>query len=439
MSEVMDFRIRVFDPEVLAALRLTLLWSGVALLPAYASAMALASITRGRGLRPLRGLAVLPGMFYAWVVLVLLRRFAPDFRFSMVAVALAWVFAGIPYLAVAFSEGIGDLDPRNREAMMSLGASRFRLWWHHDFLQTLPVQASALLQQLWSILTSFSIVMILGGGPPHETLEVGVYTSMRLDRVDPDLAAALAFWQALILVSLRVAIRRFRSGPVTGFSPRHAGERSGRSLVMAGVWMSGLVLLLVTRPDPQEWIRPLLTSVVLAFLSSTGALLLAWGAYFSGLRMFAEIGAWVSPMVLSWVFWSVSIHWNLGSLPVLVIIQSILFSPWFARTVFPLLDRKRTSELEAARLLGAHAVGAWIRVEWPRVRGPVLSVAGWVAALSVMEVSSVMWFSRGDFDTLSSWVQNLFLRFRIDEAGVGFAILGLLAYAFLGLTEKGGK
>ncbi len=435
----MDYRIRIFDPEVLSALRLTLVWAVVALLPAYASAMVVASMSRGRGLRPLRGLAVLPGMFYAWVVLVLLRRFAPDFRFSMVAVALAWVLAGIPYLAVTFSEGIGDLDPRKREAMMSLGASRLRLWWHHDFLQTLPVQASALLQQLWYILTSFSIVMILGGGPPHETLEVAVYTSMRLDRVDPGLAAALAFWQALILISLRFAIRRLRSAPVTGFTPRHAGERTGRSPVVVWISMFAMVLLLATRQEPQEWIRPLFTSVSLAVLSATGALLLALAAYFSGWRGLAEIGAWISPMILSWICWSVSMRWNLGSLPVLVLIQSVLFSPWFARSVFPILDRKRTGEIEAARLLGAPAASAWIHVEWPRVRGPVLSVAGWVAALSVMEVSSVMWFSRGDFDTLSSWVQNLFLRFRIDEAGVGFAILGLLAYAFLWLTEKGGK
>ena len=132
-------------------------------------------------------------------------------------------------------------------------------------------------------------------------------------------------------------------------------------------------------------------------------------------------------------------RFRLGSLPVLVFIQSVLFSPWFARTVFPLLDRRRKGEMDAARLLGASPLRAWIGVEWPRVRGPVLGVAGWVAALSVMEVSSVMWFSRGDFDTLSSWVQNLFLRFRIDEAGAGFAILGLLAYAFLELTGKGGK
>jgi thiamine transport system permease protein len=439
MSGVMDFRIRIFDPEVLSALRLTLIWSGVALLPAYAAAMALASMSRGRGLRPLRGLAVLPGMFYAWVVLVLLRHLAPDFRFSMIAVALAWILAGIPYLAVTFSEGIGDLDPRNREAMMSLGASRLRLWWHHDLLQTLPVQASALLQQLWHILTSFSIVMILGGGPPHETLEVAVYTSMRLDRVDPGLAAALAFWQALILISLRIMIRRFRAAPVTGFSPRHAGERTGRSLVVVFISIAALVLLLATRQDPQEWMRPLLTSVSLAVLSSTGALIIALAAYFSGWRGVAEIGAWVSPMILSWICWSISMRWSLGSLPMLVLIQSVLFSPWFARTIFPLLDRKRTGEIEAARLLGAPAASAWILVEWPRVRGPVLSVAGWVAALSVMEVSSVMWFSRGDFDTLSSWVQNLFLRFRIDEAGVGFAILALLAYALLWLTEKGGK
>jgi thiamine transport system permease protein len=303
----------------------------------------------------------------------------------------------------------------------------------------LPVQASALLQQLWYILTSFSIVMILGGGPPHETLEVAVYTSMRLDRVDPGLAAALAFWQALILISLRLAIRRLRSAPVTGFTPRHAGERTGRSPVVVWISMFAMVLLLATRQEPQEWIRPLFTSVSLAVLSATGALLLALASYFSGWRELAEIGAWISPMILSWICWSVSMRWNLGSLPVLVLIQSVLFSPWFARSVFPILDRKRTGEIEAARLLGAPAASAWIHVEWPRVRGPVLSVAGWVAALSVMEVSSVMWFSRGDFDTLSSWVQNLFLRFRIDEAGVGFAILGLLAYAFLWLTEKGGK
>ena len=132
-------------------------------------------------------------------------------------------------------------------------------------------------------------------------------------------------------------------------------------------------------------------------------------------------------------------RWGLASLAVLAFIQAVLFAPWFARTVFPLLDRRRRVELEAARSLGATPVNAWIRVEWPRVRGPVLSVAGWVAALSVMEVSSVMWFSKGDFDTLSSRVQNLFSRFQIDEAGAGFAILCLLAYAVLWLTEKGGK
>jgi thiamine transport system permease protein len=442
MSGVMDFRLRIFDAEVLAALRLTLIWSGVSLFPAYLVSLAIASLSRGRGLRSLRGFAVLPGMFYAWVVLVLLRHAAPDLRFSMFAVACAWVLAGIPYLTVTFSEGIGDLDPGNREAMMSLGASGWRLWWHHNFIQTLPVQASGLLQQLWHILTSFSIVMILGGGPPHETLEVAVYTSMRLDRVDPGLAAALAFWQAVILLAVRWAIGRLKSGPVSGFMPRHAGERYGKSSARrwgAAALILAIPALLATRAEPGAWIAPLWSSLMLAVLSATGALVLSMGAYFSGWRWVAELGAWVSPMVLSWVCWSVSMRWGLASLAVLAFIQAVLFAPWFARTVFPLLDRRRRVELEAARSLGATPVNAWIRVEWPRVRGPVLSVAGWVAALSVMEVSSVMWFSKGDFDTLSSRVQNLFSRFQIDEAGAGFAILCLLAYAVLWLTEKGGK
>lgn len=439
MSGVMEFKVRIFDPEVLSALRMTLIWSAAALIPSYILAMALASYSRGRGLRALRWFAVLPGMFHSLVVLVLLRHLAPDLRYSMVAVALAWILAGFPYLAVTFSEGIGDLDPKDREAMMSLGASGVRLWWHHDFLQTLPVQATGLLQQLWYYLTSFSIVVILGGGPPNETLEVAVYSSMRLDRVDPGLAVGLAFWQAAILVLVRGWIGRFRSGPVHGFTPRHAGERTARNVPLAIGAGVALVLLLVTRPEPREWIGPLLTSVILAFFSATGSLVWACGAYLSGWRFLAEIGAWVSPMVLSWVCWTASIRFSFSSLPVLVLIQSLLFAPWFARTVFPLLDRSRKTEIDAARLLGAGPVSAWMRVEWPRVRGPVLSMAGWVGALSVMEVSSVMWFSRGDFDTLSSWVQNLFVRFRIDEATSGFAILCLLAYIFLWLTEKGGK
>jgi thiamine transport system permease protein len=183
------------------------------------------------------------------------------------------------------------------------------------------------------------------------------------------------------------------------------------------------------------FLKPLGFSLAVGVFASVGAAGFSLSSYFSGMRWISDLGAWVSPVLFSLSVWQV-FSGVFTPLSNVVLIQSLFLAPWFSRAVFPLLDRVRNGELEAARTLGADRFQAWMGVEWPRIRGGVLSTLGMIFALSLSEVSSVMLFSKGSFDTLSSFSQNLFTRFRLDEAAFGAVLLLLLSLGAIWVTEE---
>ncbi len=425
----------VTDPVTLSTVLLTLRYSVTALLLSWILSHFLIRVLPKGALRHLRGLLVVPGFFYALVTLFLLRALGVQDRYSLNSVLIAWVLAGVPYLILLLHEGLLDLDPREREALQSLGANRIQEWFYFDFMRTLPLQVSGLLQQFWLYLTSFSIVMILSGGPPNETLEVAIYTSMRLDRINLTHALGLAFWQGLILVGLRLILKRKALRVGIEWSGVFGGLRGGSRwkipsllLVMVG---GGLFI----QDRPLEWVSVILNSILLSGGVVMASLAFSLSSYFAGLGAVAELGAWVSPILVSLGVWQqFGFVWN--PLLSVTLIQSVLFAPWIARSVFPMLKRVRVAELEAAESLGASPRRAWLLVEWPRIRPALFGVLGLIAAFSLTEVTTVMLFSRGDFDTLSSFTQNLFSRFRIQDAAFGFLIMLGLSYLLLWISEE---
>ena len=140
-------------------------------------------------------------------------------------------------------------------------------------------------------------------------------------------------------------------------------------------------------------------------------------------------------MVLALSVWNLlgfSLHPALN----VVLAQTLLLSPWFTRGVFPILDRKRVRECEVARVFGAGAIRTFFVVEWPRVRGGVLRSLGTLLALSISEVTTVLLFSRGSFDSLASQTQNLFARFRLDEAAFGVMVILFISFGVTLFSEE---
>lgn len=435
-----DFFTSLFSRDSAFVLILTIGSSLIALFSSFVFAWILVLALRGRGGGGFRLLSVLPGMAYALVVLATLRTLGVQPRYSMASVIFAWILAGTPYLASVFSRARADLDPRNGEALRSLGASSFLRFWHHDFLGTRGAQVEALLQQFWLYLTSFSLVLILNGGPPNETLEVSIFTSMRLGEPRLGRALAYALIQSSLLVLLRIALNRLQGkeaeGP--GVVEWGSGFRRSRSGLLVGIVIASVFVVRMGSDleSVDGFLKPLGFSVLVGVFASSGAVALSLSSYFSGMRWISNLGAWLSPVLLSLSIWQV-FSGVFTPLSNVVLIQSLFLAPWFSRAVYPLLDRVRNGELEAARTLGADRFHAWMGVEWPRIRGGVVSTLGVIFALSLSEVSSVMLFSKGSFDTLSSFSQNLFTRFRLDEAAFGAVLLLLLSLGSIWVTEEG--
>jgi len=382
----------------------------------------------------LRSILVLPGFAYALLVLMLFRWFGVEDRYSMNSVFLAWVMAGVPYLVLMFDSAKQDLDAREKEALATLGARPLQQWWHHDFKRTWPAQSAALFQQFWLYLTSFSLVMILGGGPPNETLEVAIYTSVRLDRVNLTRALAVATWQVLILLGLKLSFgqRMPRSGLEWKARVGRSRVVFSSQVIFALSLLAGLWMLWV---EVRDFMLPLIWSLFLGVSVWMGCFVYVISCYRSGLRELVAIGAWTSPMLLSLMIWNrFGFEWP--SFIGVLILQVFMFSPWVSRTLYPLLDRTRKVELEAASTLGAKPMQAWLSLEWPRVRPAVLQVSGLVFSFSLMEVTSVMLFSNSGFETLSSHTQNLFSRFQLGSGAVGMMILLILSMFILRVSEE---
>jgi ABC-type Fe3+ transport system permease subunit len=359
----------------------------------------------------------------------------------MQSVLWAWILAGTPYLTAGIALGIRDLAPRNREAMRVCGAGPVQVFWNHEFRGTLSVQVSVALQQMWFYLTSFSLVMILSGGPPAETLEVAIYSAVRLGNVDYSQALALALVQGAFLFTLRFSVGRLNSRMEVRRLGGEAFGRAGERGVLTGnrvaiLISAGLALFFANQVSGVgDFIGPLLTTVMLAGLVSCLTVIYSLSSYFSRLRALSGVGAWISPLLMSLSIWNL-VGFSLPSFLNVALIQTLFFAPVFSRTVFPILDRVQHLELEAAAVLGAGRVSAFYQIEWPRLKGVLVRTLGLVFSLSATEVTTVMLFSRGDFDTLSSFSQNLFSRLRVEEAAFGVMVLLMLSAMALEGSEE---
>ncbi len=420
---------------------LTLQYSLLALFFSWIGSWSVLLLTGGRGTGIFRFFSIVPGMAYALFVLLILRWLGVESPYSMRSVLLAWTLAGVLYLSAGISEGIRDLGFRSKEALRTLGAGPVRAFLHHEFRGTLPVQTALLLQQFWFFLTSFSLVMILSGGPPFETIEVAIYSAVRLGQVDYSKAMALAFVQSMLLVAVRSALvlmkSRIRKERGISEDYRRSPDAAGRlGTLVVLVFCAAILLGLGFRiSEWTEFLKPFFLSISLGMVVVAFTVIFSISTYFSGFRALASISTWFSPLLLSLSIWSFS-GFTLPPFLNVALIQTLFFSPWFCQVIFPILDREQKAELEAARVLGAGKLRAFVEVEWPRLRGAVRRVLGLVFALSVTEVTSVMLFSRGDFDTLSSYAQNLFSRFRIEEAAFGVMVMILVSAMSLHFAEE---
>jgi len=382
---------------------------------------------------------------------------------GLAAVLLAHVFYNYTVVLRLVGGFWANLDPRLEQAAAVLGASRRRALLSVTLPLLAPaVGAAALLVFIFSF-TSFGVIVILGG-PRLATLEVEIYRqTAQLLRLDVAATLALIQAACTLLLSLaytRLAARaavplELQPRGLTARPPRRARER-----LLVGATMLVLTLLLgaplaalalrsllappgagplftlaaytalgENRTGSAFFVPPTVaianslriatTTTALALLVGIpAAYLLARGGQapqrgpFTRLR--AGLYGWTDALFMLPLGTS-AVTLGLGYLVALSVpgLAGLRTSPWLLpllhtlvalpfviRALVPVLRARNPRQREAAAVLGATPLAAWLRVELPQIAPALATGAIFAFTVSLGEFGATLLLTRPDAPTL---------------------------------------
>ena len=250
------------DPEILVALRLSLVCATLATVVCIVLGVPLAWLlarSRSRATGLLRALVtvplVLPPVVGGVALLFVLGRrglvgqwldrwFDVQLPFTTTAVVLAEAFVAMPFLVLAVEGALRGADRRFEEAAATLGASR----WYVFRRVTLPLVAPGIMAGAvlaWArALGEFGATITFAGNAPNRTTTMPIAVYLALRGGDTDAAIVLSLVMLVVSVLVLVLLRdRWLRGrwydadrASSGRSAERSGSTSSSTSRLAGCW-----------------------------------------------------------------------------------------------------------------------------------------------------------------------------------------------------------
>ena len=323
--------------------------------------------------------------------------------------------------------------------------------------------------------TSFTLVLVLGGGPAATTLEVAIYQSLRFD-FDPARAVALSLLQigltALLLITLSLlpatddrfprSGRRVRRFDGHGFAARAwdavviIAATAFVLLPVLAVLAAGLQADLSRLLQSDSFHRALATSATIALASGlvavSGSVALVnarlaiadrknpgmlLGGFSSILGATSLLVLLVPPVVLGtgwFLFLRLSGSASTWIVWIVVAINALMSIPFVIRVLEPAMAEHRRDTARLAASLGVAGWARFWRIDRPVLTRPALLALSFAMALSLGDLGAVALFASNDFVTLPWLLYGSLSSYRTQDAD-GLALL--LAAVCLLLTVIG--
>ncbi len=327
--------------------------------------------------------------------------------------------------------------------------------------------------------TSFTIVLVLGGGPAATTLEVAIYEALRYE-FDPPRAVALAALQLLLLLALNALLRRF-SGPdaaLTGALLRpvpHPARHQPQARLTDAFWLTAATLFtaaplagiilqgLAASPwrllgDAQVR-QAILTSLgiappaAFAALSLTLALLSIWHTprgnppsrrWQTTTETLATIALITPPLLLA-AGWFLLLHQagltpglEQGILPsalVVIALNALMALPFCWRILQPAMRELAQAQGPLAAHLGMSSLARLRLLLWPRLRRPLGLALALSLALSLGDLGAIALFGSERLTTLPLLLYQKLGSYRTTDAAALALLLLMLIAALMALAE----
>jgi thiamine transport system permease protein len=379
---------------------------------------------------------------------VLLGPEIPQVRLdgSVAAILVAHVFYNLAVIIRLVGGMWAHLDPRTEEAARMLGATPWRTFREVTWPLLRPAIISAASIVFLFTVTSFGVVLLLGG-PRDTTLEVEIYRQTAI-LLDLPTAAALTILQMagvllLLLASARAQERlalqqRLRASAETARRPRSGRERAlvAVILVVTVTFMLAPLLILLERSlagttgyglsayaallgeDPRMRLSAAPWQSVVDSLTFAAAATLIAGSL--GLLAAVVVGyrrGWLArgldalimlPLGTSAVIVGFGFLVSLDTPPLdlrtsvllIPIAHALIALPFVMRAVVPVIRSMDDRLREAAAVLGASPGRTWREIDAPILGRAALVGAGFAFAVSLGEFGATLFIARPDSVTI---------------------------------------
>jgi len=474
--------LRFWDNAYLRRVLLFSLWQAflstlLSVLPAILVARAFAM----RGELPLRrlllGLFALPLVVPAVVaVMAVVSVYGSDgwlplgrSLYGLNGILIAHVFFNLP-LAVRLLLPQWQAIPQHHwQLAEQLGMNGWQSWRFIEWPMLREALPGVLLLVFMLCLTSFAVVLTLGGGPRSTTLEVAIYQSLRFD-FNPARAVLLALLQLALCILVALATLKLQrlpeveiasAAPARPVSPLRRWLDLG--LIAAAtlyVGMPLLSMLLDGLGGPlfkvvggggfwRALVNTLTIGLAAALLSTlAGWLLLRYSAHLahcqrrSAARMVELAGSIVyvaPPLVIgTGLFVLLSPHVDVFGwvYPIVIAINALMGLPFVIRSLGPAMRQTHARYHRLCQSLDLHGWNRFRYLEWPLLRRPLGLALALVTVLAMGDLGVIALFGSTQTSTLALLIYQQLGAYLIPQATVTALLLLLLCLGVFALLER---
>ena len=402
--------------------------------------------------------------------------------YSLKAILIAHTFYNIP-LFIRFVYPVWEKIPKSLyEAGRSLGAGKVRLF----YTVTLPWITSAVVASCALIFVecfmSFSIVLVLGGGPQYSTMEVEIY---KLARTTSHIAKACALGGletlfALVFISIYTAAghreQRYSGSagkneevPLKSLSMAHSIPAllyvlflllyvalpmvtiAFNSFTGNGRWglSGGFTLNWYTSFAQPVMYRPVLNTVFIAVSTVICAVLLSlviaavisrWpkGSFLVQIFFFASLAISSILLGLGYLLTISKLGFRPNGKILLVAVHTAAVLPFTIKAVSLFYSRINRRCIECAQSLGARPLRILWTVKLPMIKNGIFTAGIFAFAVSAGEVNGALMLSPEGFTTMPVAIYRLIGAYRFYQAcAMGTVLLLICIAAFYAIDRLG--
>lgn len=442
------------------------------LLRLFALPLALPAIVAALGMLALYGRA---GLFSDALTVIGGAKWQGIYGLS--GILLAHVFFNLPLATRLFLQALETIPADQWRLASQLGMNArasFRLIEWPVLRNALPGVAGLIFMLC---ITSFTIVLTLGGGPRATTLEVAIYQSLRFDFA-PARAVALTALQIILTVSIIALLMRLGANmtadgnlPVSSRKPSLATKSeswfNGAIIVAALLFVAGpLAAITITglqadlarlAQDPAVHAATM-TSLLLASCSAILCVLLSLGLASARRAMEMKRPTSKAPSLLEKLFDTgaafvlvvppivIGAGWFILLLdtgriftiaPIMVVtVNAVMAIPFAIRAMRPAYDAASARHEKLCASLGIDGFSRWRLVDWPVLRRPLMTAFAFAMALSLGDLGVIALFGSESVQTLPYLLFSRMSSYRTQDAAGLALFLGIVCLLLMVFVDR---